>query len=214
MNARVRGNECRLLVCAPSNQAVSVLASRFLATFKESTHSACRVMLVGDPDKLMLEEKTRLDIGETSLHAANERLRSVFLHSWITTIAEGYDRIHAHLTLGSNQTLTQVRDLAYRLKEELQASSIPLTKVVAKWAVGVYGDMGKKNGVKAARKAELLAERLRRLPFELVKTSVRQSRTNRANARCQCSWLGSPGFSFCGRPMLFFAHCPWQGALI
>jgi hypothetical protein len=105
------------------------LGQRFLATFKESTHYACRVML---------DEKTRLGSSETSLRAANDRLRSVFLHSWITTIAEGYKRIHSHLTLGSNQTLTQVRDLAYRLKGQLQAFSIPLTKAVAKWAAVVY----------------------------------------------------------------------------
>jgi hypothetical protein len=60
----------RLMVCAPSNKAVSVLAARYL----EATTDSCKYQaaMVGDKDKILSED-----------HAG--RLEDIFVYTWLTT---------------------------------------------------------------------------------------------------------------------------------
>lgn len=73
----------RLLVCAPTNKAITVLATRFLQATKNSV--AFNTVLVGDADKLLIDERSAK---ETS--SMTTKLRSIFVYQWIPAILDEY----------------------------------------------------------------------------------------------------------------------------
>lgn len=76
----------RLLVSAPTNKAVSVLAARFLGNINDE--SQFNVILVGDQDKLLTDER--------NTNSRDGVLKSIFLYSWMQTMIETYQRIKAY----------------------------------------------------------------------------------------------------------------------
>lgn len=65
----------RLVVCAPTNKAVSVLATRFLEASSDSHGCTVNMLLVGDDDKLLESKK-------------NSPLRPYFVYSWHTKVVQ------------------------------------------------------------------------------------------------------------------------------
>jgi hypothetical protein len=91
----------RLLVCAPTNKAVSVLALRFLAAMNQDC-CPCNIILAGDADKLLGDEKStfRSDAGgeksRRDYMAEHRELQSIFLYSWLQVVSSEYQKIQAH----------------------------------------------------------------------------------------------------------------------
>lgn len=71
------------MVCAPSNKAVSVLCTRFLDSLRSFEELPCNIVLVGDDDKLLDDEQSRIKDGQH-----RSRLRSIFLYTWIRTVLD------------------------------------------------------------------------------------------------------------------------------
>jgi len=67
----------RLVVCAPTNKAVSVLAKRFLAAATDTYGCTVNMILVGDDDKLLESKK-------------NSPLRPHYVYSWHTKVLEEF----------------------------------------------------------------------------------------------------------------------------
>jgi hypothetical protein len=85
--AREEGIEgYRLMVSAPTNKAISVLASRFMQNIIDEEQF--NVILVGDQDKLLVDER--------NTNAIDGKLKPIFLYSWIETVTETYKRIKAY----------------------------------------------------------------------------------------------------------------------
>lgn len=155
--AMERGEECRLMVSAPTNQAVSVLATRFLATMRHApppdmTSSGaapgtyCKTILVGDADKLLNNNSRSFGEprGRQEFCKDTERLQSIFLYKWIPAVVEGYERIRslfAKRSTGykkSDDTVAILHDLAEALHlrltcslRHLSSDVIQLTKDIA-----------------------------------------------------------------------------------
>ena len=90
----------RLMVCAPTNKAVSILAARFLDAINWNSSNFTAV-LVGDADKLLLDDSKE----------RTSPLRSIFLHSWMTSIINGYDMIRSYFTPGCPKVALTAEDL-------------------------------------------------------------------------------------------------------
>ena len=119
----------RLLVCAPTNKAVSVLATRFLQATKDA--AAFNAILVGDEDKLLMDESssssanarnaiTRFSTNDDKEEENDDdledstssgirwkhKLRSIFLYRWMKTMIGGGLRDHSETCCGwTNFTL-------------------------------------------------------------------------------------------------------------
>ena len=122
-----RGISRSLMICAPTNKAVSVLCSRFMQALKDGhTNLPCNVVLIGDEDKLVGD-----GYGSDHKHRHSSEttpLRSIFLYTWIQTVLDEYGRIKKHLTATRNAHDIQ---LAMRLSKDLQrriSRSLSLSK--------------------------------------------------------------------------------------
>lgn len=94
----------RLLVCAPTNKAIVVLASRFL---KAHSTSETNCVIVGDADKL-------LENGRAS------PLRRIFLYSWMQVIIEEYRKLRNAFMPGSpGPNINALQQKAQRLQIQL-----------------------------------------------------------------------------------------------
>lgn len=91
------GDTKRLLVCAPTNKAVVVLAARFLASLDESRATFLPIM-VGDADKLLGDELAAGN-GVSTLDAsttATAQLPGILCYTWLPTIIEQYQKMLPH----------------------------------------------------------------------------------------------------------------------
>jgi AAA domain len=94
----------RLLVCAPTNKAIVVLASRFL---KANGNAPTNCVLVGDADKL-------LENGRAS------PLRRIFLYHWMQVVIEEYRKLrNAFLPGSTRRSHKSLHDTALRLQIQL-----------------------------------------------------------------------------------------------
>lgn len=84
-----------LMVCAPTNKAVSVLCTRFLESIRNNKDQVpCNVVLLGDVDKLMDDDSGRSQrMGGESSH-----FRSIFLYTWIQTVLDDYGALKHYLS--------------------------------------------------------------------------------------------------------------------
>jgi senataxin len=100
----------RLLVCAPSNKAVSVIASRFLAATTGSKYSA---VLVGDSEKLLTEDDQC------------SSLRNVLVWTWLEALEGDYRKLQQSIEGNLNK---EARAIAYkramRLQQRLQNATL------------------------------------------------------------------------------------------
>lgn len=89
LQARSEGIEgYRLMVSAPTNKAISVLATRFLSSIADE--SEFNIILVGDQEKLLMDER--------NTNSRDGALKSIFLYSWVQTMIEAYQRIKAYFS--------------------------------------------------------------------------------------------------------------------
>jgi hypothetical protein len=108
----------RLMVCAPTNKAVSVLASRFMAAIAD--HSQLSVILAGDGEKLLTDETLH-----PSQFALTSPLRGTFLYQWMTVVQTDYRKLlhyfspdHEHYHTG--WTAQGLEQAAVRLEQRLK----------------------------------------------------------------------------------------------
>jgi hypothetical protein len=90
-------NRTRLMVCAPTNKAVTVLATRFIQATKDD--SAFNAILVGDAGKLLMDEqpsKRSAHENESSFQE-KKKLRSMLVYQWMSVVIEEYRGIKALL---------------------------------------------------------------------------------------------------------------------
>jgi superfamily I DNA and/or RNA helicase len=105
-----------LMVCAPTNKAVTVLCGRFLDAMRGDV-VPCNAVLVGDDDKLLDDDRGRRENG-----GERSKLRSIFLYTFIDTIKEDYLFIRKELVRNGLRSLLKVREIAHRLRVRLKSS--------------------------------------------------------------------------------------------
>lgn len=106
------------MVCAPTNKAISVLASRFLAAVNQD-EAECTVLLVGDADKLLVDERSSNDPNSSNTDAIE--LRTTLLYTWVKSIIADYRKIKSDFTENSCWCdPTQLRVKALRLERRLR----------------------------------------------------------------------------------------------
>lgn len=144
----------RLLVCAPTNKAVSVLATRFVQSLESASHSPTsiaapiNVVLVGDADKLLE------GAGKSS------PLRRVFLYTWMEAIADEYRKLRNAFLPGSNSRgtlsmhdlLHTARTLQARLLSNLEGLQAELVTATAQVTEALQG-LTKKGAAAPAKDA-------------------------------------------------------------
>lgn len=109
------GEKRRIMVCAPTNKAISVLATRFMASFAEDKANFSAVM-VGDADKLLSDEKS------TKQQYSTRKLRSIFVYSWMQTVIEDYRKIRNYFMPSASKRGTSAEEvylMAARLEKRL-----------------------------------------------------------------------------------------------
>jgi hypothetical protein len=118
-----RGISRSLMVCAPTNKAVSVLCQRFVETITENhrNHLPCNVILIGDEDKLINDGYGR-EHKHRPPSARNETtpLRSMFLYTWTQTVLDEYGRIRRYLTTNQSPNQRNGAEWAFRLSQQLE----------------------------------------------------------------------------------------------
>ena len=131
MESREQGNGRKIMVCAPTNKAISVICNRFLAALN-ADESEFNVVLVGDDDKL-LDDIPREN-------GSLKNLRSVFLYTWIGTLLDDYASIRRFVTGNEKKGANHYRELAGSLQNRLHRSLPGLSTEILEAAnqVSVY----------------------------------------------------------------------------
>jgi hypothetical protein len=127
----------KLLVCAPTNKAVTVLAGRFLKAMDQDRCN-CNVLLVGDADKLLADSskshQKKSNQRPPPDTMENERsMESIFLFTWIQCIIRGYQKIQSYFVPGSHARGLSIEDLyimSQRLGKRLSNSLPDLPKEI------------------------------------------------------------------------------------
>lgn len=108
-----------LMVCAPTNKAVAVLCTRFLDTLQGTDQLPCNILLVGDDDKLLDDEQSRISRGtDTSM------LRSIFLYTWIRTVLDRLSLVQQFVArpIRDQREVKRILDLTVHLVRRLRQS--------------------------------------------------------------------------------------------
>lgn len=104
-----------LLVCAPTNKAVTVLCSRFLNTFFDDKSCPCNVVLLGDEDKLLENElRTRGNVTPE-----NSKLRENFLYTFTDAVKDEYLYVRKVLAMSKFGQFDRIQTIVCRLKNIL-----------------------------------------------------------------------------------------------
>lgn len=122
----------RLMVCAPTNKAVSVLVTRYLGSIRHTKHDPFNVVMIGDQDKLLVEEKGSAE-HDDSLPAF--QVRNIFVYTWIHGMVEDCKYIRRKLNGGALDVgglLTRTHRLCSRLMNSLPRTIVDssLTSII------------------------------------------------------------------------------------
>ncbi|KAL7580853.1 hypothetical protein ACA910_001126 [Epithemia clementina (nom. ined.)] len=119
----------RLLVCAPTNKAVTVLATRFMAAMNPDK---CRynALLVGDGDKLLAEERgSNNNKKEEKSEESPEQLKSIFVFSWLQSLIDDYRKISKNQEIpraggarAEKMSPSDLHKLASRLEKRIKSN--------------------------------------------------------------------------------------------
>jgi hypothetical protein len=123
------------MVCAPTNKAVTVLVNRYLDSIRETAHEPFNVVMIGDQDKLLVEDE-----GSHNDSPPAFQVRNVFVYTWIHGVVEDCNYIRRKLHSGSldvSNLLTRTNRLCYRL-----VNSLPRTTADS-GLVSLLGDVHK-----------------------------------------------------------------------
>lgn len=144
--ANPAGEARRLMVCAPTNKAISVLALRFLHELPANAEPDPNIVIVGDDDKLLE--------GRPKTHP----LRSFFLYTWKRVVIEEYTAI-AEYCRGENPSLNhqEATHLAERLEARLKKNLRLLPSKLQTEAGKLFEILKLGNSLKAKKKAAFLA---------------------------------------------------------
>ena len=168
----------RLMVCAPTNKAISVLASRFLTTLKDD--AVCNIVLVGDSDKLLVDEISR---GEGNHQRSDNldqdammRLRTIFVYSWMEMVIDDYHKIRSQFDGQArppqNISSKVLYKLAKRLEKRLCHGFPDLPSTIVKLTTSISKTLESfKSGGKAigiVPKLDRLISLLSEIPADLV----------------------------------------------
>lgn len=128
----------KLLVCAPTNKAVTVLAARFLKAMNQDRCS-CNVLLVGDGEKLLADSHHTHYKKSSSQRAPPDKMEeersmeSIFLFTWIQSLIRGYQTIQSYFAPGSDARGLSIEDLyimSLRLGKRLSNSFDNLPDII------------------------------------------------------------------------------------
>lgn len=122
-----RGISRSLVVCAPTNKAVSVLCQRFVETIRNDHNDLpCNVVLIGDEDKLLNDgsnsgqEHRHRHSSSTKNNETATPLRSMFLYTWTQTVLDDYGRIRRYLTTNQSPNHRNGAEWAFRLARQVE----------------------------------------------------------------------------------------------
>lgn len=123
MQSIKEGSSRSIMVCAPTNKAISVLCTRFLDSIVGDER--CNIVLVGDDVKLLDDDFSRNRHGGES-----SKLRSIFLYTWINTVLDDYGVIRRYLTNNyrDHRDGHRMCALSRRLERRLQHSLSGLSR--------------------------------------------------------------------------------------
>ncbi|VEU41748.1 unnamed protein product [Pseudo-nitzschia multistriata] len=113
---KLEHNKRCLMVCAPTNKAVTVLCSRFLNTFLDVDSCPCNVVLIGDEDKLLENDGRKRGNAFTD----NPRMRESLLYTFIDTVENDYLYIRKILDKGNFGLFNRILMVARRLENLLK----------------------------------------------------------------------------------------------
>jgi hypothetical protein len=110
----------KIMVCCPTNKAISVLCTRFLDCLQDNGNCSFpfSVLLVGDDDKLLDDDVSRSKMNSST----SSKLRSIFLYTWITTVLRDYSNIQNSLAGKGKRTPEYLFELARNLEQRLQTN--------------------------------------------------------------------------------------------
>lgn len=142
-------NHRRLMVCAPTNKAVAVLAARFAASVNQDTCN-CNAIMVGDAEKLLVDERSSSKGGEAD---DSMQLRSMFIFSWMQTLMDDYRKIRNYFVpMQGRNTDTQ-----QWTKEDVWKSASRLEKRLGNSLPDIPEHISKKAAVVTAALEKLVA---------------------------------------------------------
>lgn len=171
MESMENGKEYRLLVSAPTNKAISVLATRFLAAMSQDCPVPCNAIMVGDAEKLLVDERS-------SGSSETQNLKSIFLYSWIPNVIEGYKRIKSYFLprYSGTETVPTLLQLALQLQARLTNSLPYLSADILDWTGKIVTALDTRKSGGAAHDIvsiiEKLLKELKEMPSDAVWTQV------------------------------------------
>jgi len=130
MESASRGVKRRLMVCAPTNKAVTVLVTRYLESIACANQNPFNVILIGEQDKLLNEEQSLLASHETTCPAF--RVRSIFAYTWLHGVVEDCRYIQHKLKSGHvelSDMAKRILVLCSRIVSSLSCSILDLTLI-------------------------------------------------------------------------------------
>jgi hypothetical protein len=128
MESASRGVKRRLMVCAPTNKAVTVLVTRYLESISSTNRDPFNVILIGEQDKLLNEEQSLLASHETTCPAF--RVRSIFAYTWIHGVVDDCRYIQHKLKSGHAEfgvLINRILLLCCRIFKSLSYSILDVT---------------------------------------------------------------------------------------
>lgn len=120
MESATRGVQRRLMVCAPTNKAVTVLVTRYLESINCVNRDPFNVVLIGEQDKLLNEERSLLASHETTCPIF--RIRNIFAYTWQQGVADDCKYIQHKLKSGHAELVdmtNRILVLCSRIKNSL-----------------------------------------------------------------------------------------------
>ena len=109
-------NKRCLMVCAPTNKAITVLCSRFLKTFIDDDSYPCNVVLLGDEDKIF--EKELRNRGDAS--SEYSKLQENFLYTFVDVIKDEYLYVRKVLDKATFGQFNKILKIVCRLNSLLK----------------------------------------------------------------------------------------------
>lgn len=166
--ARQDGDDTyRLLVCAPTNKAISLLARRFVQFTKKhppvDTKAPLNIILLGDADKLLPEH-------------GNQQLQSIFLYTWVAAIVDDYTALLTGYQRGAHAASYLIRR-AHELEDRLNHNIPDLSETAQQLAEAVCTTVESLtfggSGQTLAQDITELVKLLKELPTDKVYPQVR-----------------------------------------
>lgn len=173
------------MVCAPTNKAITVVASRFFEMISQEEEESCSVIITGDENKLLEGRK------KTS------HLRRYYFWQWLNVVGEEYDRIitFCHPDKPSDDSLDVMLYVARRMQRRLEKSLPDLPPQLTAAANKVISQLTKLQTSDGGAKLSILrtVREVKRYLLRLEQDVVRRQLMNTADVIfCTLCSAGSP----------------------